>query len=103
MTLGRLAAIDINAGINTLIYTVPERTGEFSATFNICNRNDSDVVIRFAIVDGVLADLAVEDWTEYNITIRAGGLIERSELKMKSGQSIVGYSDSGNVGFQVWA
>ena len=103
MTLGRLAAVDISAGINTLIYTVPERTGEFSATLNICNRNDSDVVIRFAIVDGVLADLADEDWIEYDVTIRAGGLIERSELKMKPGQSIIGYSDSGNVNFQVWA
>ena len=103
MSLGRLNAVDITAGTDTLIYTVPERAGEFSATLNICNRNDSDVVIRFAIVDGILADLAVEDWTEYNITVRAGGLIERSELKMKPGQSIVGYSDSGNVNFAVWA
>lgn len=103
MTLGRLAAIDINAGISTLIYTVPEKAGEFSAILNICNRNDSDVVIRFAVVDGILIDLADEDWTEYNVTVRAGGGIERSELRMKSGQSIIGYSDTSNVNFQVWA
>ena len=103
MSLGRLVAVDINAGTNTLIYTVPERAGEFSATLNICNRNDSDVAIHFAVVDGILADLVDEDWTEYNVTIRAGGGIERSEIKMTPGQSIIGYSDTSNVNFQVWA
>jgi len=103
MTLGRLASTDINAGINTLIYTVPERSVKFSCTLNICNRNDSDVLIRFAIVDGVLADLVDADWIEYNVLVRAGGLIERSELDMKRGQSIIGYSDKSNVSFAVWA
>ena len=103
MSLGRLAAIDITAGTNTLIYTVPEKSVNFLCTLNICNRNDSDVAIHFAIVDGVLTDLVDEDWTEYNVTIRAGGGIERSEIKMIPGQSIIGYSDIGNVNFQVWA
>jgi len=103
MSLGRLAAVDINAGVNTLIYTVPERSGEFSATLNICNRNDADVVIRFAIVDGVLADLVDADWVEYDVTVRKGGLIERSGIKMKPGQSIIGYSATSNVNFSIWA
>ena len=103
MTLGRLVSTDISAGTNTLIYTVPERAISFSCTLNICNRNDSDILIRFAIVDGVLADLVDADWIEYNVTVRAGGLIERSELDMKRGQSIVGYSDKSNVNFSIWA
>jgi len=103
MTLGRLSAIDISAGTNTLIYTVPERSTNFSATVNICNRNDSDVVIRLALVDGVLADLVDADYIEYDIIVRAGGLIERSDIRMVEGQSLVGYSDNSNVTFQVWA
>ena len=103
MTLGRLAAINISAGTNTLIYTVPERSTNFSATVNICNRNDSDVVVRLALVDGVLADLVDADYIEYDITVRAGGLIERSDIRMIEGQSLIGYSDSSNVNFQVWA
>jgi len=103
MTLGRLAAVDISAGTNTLIYTVPPASGEFKATVNICNRNKSDVEIRLAIVDGILADLANEDWIEYDVTLRAGGLIERSGLEMTPGQSVIGYSDKSNVSFQVWA
>ena len=103
MSLGRLAAVDIDVGTNTLIYTVPIRSGEFSATLNICNRNDIDVVIRYALVDGDLSDLVNEDWTEYDVLIRAGGGIERSGLKITPGQSIIGYSNIGNVNFQVWA
>jgi len=103
MTLGRLAAVDIGAGTNTLIYTVPERSGSFKATVNICNRNNSDAEIRLAIVDGGVADLAVADWIEYDIIIRSGGLMERTGLELTPEQSIVGYSDTSNVNFTVWA
>lgn len=103
MSLGRLAAIDIEAGVNTLVYTVPEKSAKFSATLNICNRNDSDVIVRWALVDGDLADLVNADWVEYRVTVRSGGLIERSGLKMIPGQSIVGYSDTANVNFSIWA
>lgn len=102
MTSGRLAAVDISAGTNTLIYTV-EGSKSFAVTLNICNRNDSDVVVRLAFVDGVLADLDDADYIEYDIIVRAGGLLERSGIKMTPGQSIIGYSNKSNVSFQVWA
>jgi len=103
MTLGRLSAIDIGAGTNTLIYTVPERSGIFKATLNICNRNNSDADIRWAIVDGGVSDMTNADWIEYGVTIRAGGVVERLGLELTPGQSIVGYSDTSNVNFTVWA
>ena len=102
MTSGRLSAVDISAGTNTLIYTV-EGSKSFEVTLNICNRNDSDIVIGWAFVDGVLADLVDADWIESNVTVRAGGGIERPGIQMTPGQSIVGYSNKSNVGFQVWA
>ena len=102
MTSGRLAAVDISAGTNTLIYTVAG-SKSFSVTVNISNRNDSDAVIRLAFVDGVLANLADADYIEYDVTVRAGGLIERSGIEMTPGQSIIGYSNKNNVSFQVWA
>ena len=62
MTSGRLAAIDISAGSNTLIYTASK---SFTATVNICNRNKTDACIRLAFVDGTeVTDLANEDWIE---------------------------------------
>jgi len=102
MTSGRLSAVDIKAGTETLIYTV-EGSQPFEVTVNICNRNDSDVTVRLAFVDGVLADLVDADYIEYNITVRAGGMLERSGIKMTPNQSIIGYSDKSNVSFQVWA
>ena len=102
MTSGRLAAVDISAGTNTLIYTV-EGSNSFDVTVNICNRNDEDVTVRLAFVDGVLADLDDADYIEYDIIIRAGGMLERSGIQMTPGQSIIGYSDSSNVSYQVWA
>ena len=102
MSSGRLAAVDINAGTNTLIYAVAGSMS-FSVTVNISNRNDSDVVIRLAFVDGVLADLSDEDWIEYDIIVRAGGLIVRDGIEMVPRQSLIGYSDKSNVSFSVWA
>ena len=102
MTSGRLAAVNISAGTNTLIYTVPGSKA-FSVTVNICNRNTTDAVIRLALVDGVLADLADEDYIEYNVVIKPGGLIVRDGIEMMNGQSLVGYSNKGNVSFTIWA
>ena len=103
MTLGRLAAKTLGAGVNTLIYTVPERSNGFSTAVNISNRNDTDVKIRIALVDGVVADLSSEDYIEYDVTVRANGVLERDGIDMTIGQSIVGYSDTGNVSFTMWS
>lgn len=102
MTSGRLAAVNVDAGTNTLIYTIAG-SKPFSVTVNMCNRNSSDVTVRLALVDGVLANLSDEDYIEYDVVIRAGGLVERSGIDMTPGQSLIGYSNKGNVSFQVWA
>ena len=102
MSSGRLAVVNISAGTNTLIYTVAG-SKSFSVTVNISNRNDSDVVIRLAFVDGVLADLSDEDWIEYDVIVRTGGVIVRDGIEMTPRQSLIGYSNKSNVNFSVWA
>ena len=100
--LGRLAAVEPSVGVNTLIYTTPPGSSGISATVSICNRNATDAVIRLAFVDGVVADLVDADWIEYDVTIRAGGILERSDIRTTRGQSFVGYSNTANVNFQIW-
>ena len=100
MPSGKLAAIDIDAGISTLIYQAPGGCA-FNVTVRICNRNDSDVKIRLALTSGGLDTLAYADYLEYNTIIRATGLIDRSDISLAQYQSLVGYSDTGNVSFQV--
>jgi len=102
MTSGRLAAVDIAAGVNTSLYTTPEAK-PMEVTVNIANRNDKDVIIRLALLDGAIGTLDGSDYIEYDVTIRAKGLIERSGIQMSPHQSLVGYSDTGNVSFQVWS
>ena len=102
MTSGRLAAVDITGGINTSLYTTPEAK-PMEVTVNIANRNDEDVVIWLALLDGAIGTLVNADWIEYDVTIRANGLIERSGIQMSPNQSLVGYSDTNNVIFQVWS
>jgi len=102
MASGRLAAIDMVGRVNTLIYTAVDPYS-FKVTISICNRNNSDVVIRLALVDGVVVDLDNADYIEYDVVIRAGGLIERPGIGMLEDQSLVGYSNKSNVSFTVWA
>lgn len=101
MASGRLGAVDISATTNTSLYVVPAST---VATVNvsIANRNASAVVIRLAHLNGAIGTLANEDYIEYDVTIPANGVLERSGIVMATTHSLVGYSDTANVSFQVW-
>lgn len=100
MPSGRLAAVNIEPGVNTLIYTAPGGRA-MNVTVRICNRNDVDVNVRLALLDGDLSTLADEDYFEYDTILRANGNIERSKVSIAQYQSLIGYSDTGNVSFQV--
>ncbi|MBE9509863.1 MAG: hypothetical protein IMY71_03225 [Bacteroidetes bacterium] len=101
MASGRIAAVDMKVGINTLLYKMP--TGQIQVlNVGISNRNDSDVKVRLAFVDGGINDLADSDYLEYNTVVRANGVLERSGIALAGEQSLIGYSDTGNVSFMVW-
>ena len=102
MPSGRLSAIDIIAGVSTLIYSAPGGRA-IEVSVGICNRNTADARIRLALLDGGLETLAAEDYLEYNTVLRSGGVIERTDLKMAAYQSLVGYSDISNISFTVWS
>lgn len=98
---GRLGALDLIATTNTLLYTVP--SGKVSTVnLSLCNRNITDVNVRAALVDGVLVDLVVEDYFEYDTLLCANIPIERSGIVMAEGQSIIVYSDTANVSTVLW-
>jgi hypothetical protein len=101
MSSGRLGALDLIAVTDTLLYTVP--AGKV-ATVNLsmCNRNDFKVDIRAALVDGLLIDLADEDYFEYDSTLCDTQPLERSGIVMGAGQSIIVYSDTSNVSAVLW-
>lgn len=100
MASGRLNAVDLSAGVNTLLYTMPGGRA-MNVSVRIANRNDDDVLIRLALLDGDLSTLADEDYLEYDSVLRANGYIEHEIISMSQKQSLVGYSSLGNVSVQV--
>lgn len=100
---GKLGSVDVSGGVNTLLYAVTGRIG-FNANISASNRNDYDVKVRIAIVDGLtVSDLADDDYIEYDTTLRPYGILERTDVKVRINQCVVVYSDHSNVSFGMWA
>jgi len=92
MPSGILATVEAVAGVDTLLYEMPHGIAR-ELTVNICNKNTSDALIQLS-TEGVSL--------EYNTTIRANGVIEKTDIALSGGQSLRCYSDSSNVHFAVW-
>ena len=92
MPSGILAAVDMKAGVDTLLYTMPSGMAQ-KLTVNICNKNTSDVLIRL-VANGISL--------EHDTIIRANGTLEKTEIALGGEQALRGYSDSSDVHFAVW-
>ena len=83
MATGRLGTANItSASTNTTVYTVPAST--FSVvTLNICNRNSSTAAtVRVAI--STSTSPGTDEWIEYDTSIVAAGVLERTGLVLDS-------------------
>lgn len=92
MASGILAALEMPAGVNTTIYTMPFGIAR-DVTVNICNKNKADVTIRL-FAKGISL--------EYDTIIRTNGMLEKTDISLSGEQSLTGYADSANVDFVVW-
>lgn len=100
MSARRFGAIELLATTNTVLM---DSATNFSATVNIrfVNRNATSVLVRLALVDApsgtAIANLANEDYLEYDTTIPANGVLENTGIAVEEGHSLVIYSDTTNV------
>ena len=101
MASGRLGVADISATTNTLVYTVPNGVTA-TVNINVVNRGSESASIRLAIVDGNVGALAVEDYIEYETSLAAHDILERSGVVMSAGESVVVYSTLANVSIRVY-
>lgn len=100
---GMMATHSLVARTDTLLYEVTGRLG-FNATVHFCNQNDYDVKIRLALVNGNLTGFVSSDYNlKYDAILRANGTLEKTGIKIKKDQSLIGYSDTSNVIATVWA
>jgi hypothetical protein len=87
MATGRLGTANITTTTDTTIYTVPSST--FSVvSVSICNRNTTTAAtIRVAICSS--ATPAAGEYIEYDTSLVASGVVERTGIVMDAGKILV--------------
>ena len=87
MPTGRLGTANITNTSNTTIYTVPSST--FSVvSVSVCNRNSTTAAtIRIAVASS--ASPGPDEYIEYDTSLVASGVVERTGLVMAANQILV--------------
>ena len=100
MATGRLGANDIPATTDTTVYTCPASTFAV-VTVSLCNRNASTARdIRVAVSTSGTPSNA--EWLEYDASLLAKGVLERTGLVLAAGQRIVVYASATDVSAVVY-
>ncbi len=94
MATGRLGAADVSATTLTTVYTCPADTFTV-ATVSVCNRNASAITIRLAVATS--STPTNSEYIEYDSTIAANGVLERTGLVLDAAKLIVVRSSTANV------
>jgi hypothetical protein len=99
MATGRLGVADLSAATNTTLYTVPAST--FSVvTISVVNRGASSATIRIAIASS--ATPADSEYIEYDTSLSAKGVLERTGVVLDAGKLLVVRSNSASVNAVVY-
>lgn len=85
MAGGKLGSASLTANTNTSIYTCPASTVA-TVNVNLTNRTTSAITVRLSIGAATPADA---DYIEYDTSIPANGVLERSGLVMSAAEVLV--------------
>ena len=94
MATGILGTADLAANTNTTLYTTPASTFTV-ATISFCNRSTSDVTVSIALSTSDTPSNS--EWVEFESTIPAKGVLERSGIVLNAGRKIVVKSSATDV------
>lgn len=86
MPTGRLGTADLAAATNTTLYTVPTTTFTV-ATVSICNRGTSSASVRIAV--SATATPSDAEFLEFDVSLAAKGVLERTGIVMDAGKLLV--------------
>jgi hypothetical protein len=99
MATGRLGVANLSAATDTTLYTVPAST--FSVvTVSIVNRSASAVTIRIAL--SASATPADSEYLEFDTSLSAKGVLERTGIVMDTGKLLVVRSSATSVNAVVY-
>jgi hypothetical protein len=94
MATGRLGIADLAATTLTTLYTCPATTFTV-ASVSICNRTTSPITVRLAVASAATPTNA--EYIEYDTTITANQVLERTGIVMDAGKLIVVRSSATGV------
>ena len=94
MATGILGTADLSANTNTTLYTTPSSTFTV-ATISFCNRSTSEVTDSIALATSDTPGNS--EWIEFESTIPAKGVLERSGIVLNAGRKIVVKSSATSV------
>ncbi len=99
MASGTLGQADLSATTNTTVYTVPAgKVASFNV--NVLNRTASNVTVRMAI--SATNSPTNSEFLEYEATVPANGVMERTGLVASAGKNLVIYASSTGVSVNVF-
>ena len=99
MATGRLGVADLSAATNTTLYTVPANTFAV-VTVSVVNRSASAVTIRIAMSSS--ATPADSEYLEYDTSLSAKGVLERTGVVIDAGKLLVVRSSAASVNAVVY-
>jgi hypothetical protein len=86
MATGRLGSVDLAAATNTTVYTCPADT--FTVlTVSVCNRGTTAATVQIAVCD--TATPGVDEYLEFDTTLSAKGVLERTGIVLDAGKLLV--------------
>lgn len=94
MATGRLGAFDISSTTNTTVYTCPAETFTV-ATISLCNRSASARTVRIAVASA--SSPTVAEYIEYDASLLANGVLERTGIVVDSGKLLVVYASAADI------
>jgi len=96
-----LGRADLAATTDTSIYQVPTNNRAVAGV-QLSNRNSTSVTVRLAIVDGLVAALANEDYLIYDYELAANSFVQFSGLVLDSDDNVVAQASATGVAVNVW-
>ena len=99
MPTGLLGQAALTAITNTSVYTVPTNTFTVFGV-SVSNRGTPAVTIRMALA--ALSTPTNAEWIEYDVTLDANGVLERTGLMMNAGKQLVVYTSGSQVSVSVF-
>jgi hypothetical protein len=100
MASGILGQAAPSASTNTSVYTVPASTLSV-VNINVLNRSTSNPVdVRIALATGNTP--ANSEYIEYDVTVPAKGVVERTGIALNAGKIVVVYCSTGDTSVSVY-